>query len=298
MRLQAEDVVTVGYLGCVALLVAIFHERVEGAWFHLTIHILWIASVLALVWAAGRRPTRPFLHLRTWYHILSIPLAFRELHYLVHPINPQDIDPILVRWDWQIFSVHPTVWLERFMSPLLTEYLQLVYTTFYFLPLVLGFLLWRDKHWQGIRASLVGVVTAFYLSYLGYFAFPALGPRFEIGHLQTKPLEGLWLTHHIREILDSLELVQRDAFPSGHVGVSVLVLYYAWKYCRRAFPGYLLIVSSMVMSTVYLRYHYVVDVLAGFLLSIVSGWVASRLRTFFPNEVHPWSTNGHIQTKA
>lgn len=291
MRLQAEDAVTICYLGTVALLVAVSHRKIEAAWFHLAVHMVWIALVLGVVWMANKWPSRFFLHLRTWYHILSIPLAFRELHYLVHPINPKDIDSILVQWDWEIFGFHPTVWMERFTNPILTEYLQLVYATFYFLPLVLGFILWRQKQWEGLRASLVGVVTAFYLSYLGYFAFPALGPRFEMSHLQTRPLEGLWLTHHIREILDSLELIQRDAFPSGHVGVSLLVLYYAWRYCRKAFPPYAIIVSSMIVSTVYLRYHYVVDVLAGFLLSMVSGWLASRLRGLFPREAHPWSPN-------
>jgi membrane-associated phospholipid phosphatase len=288
MRLHAQDVVTLSYLCCVACLIGIFHQRVENAWFHLLLHAAWIGALAGLFWKSQRTPTRFWVHLRTWYHLVSIPLAFRELHYLVHPINPRDLDSVFVHWDLALLGVHPTVWLERITHPILTEYLQLIYTTFYFLPIVLGILLWRDRHWEGFQAAMVGVVTAFYLSYLGYFAFPALGPRFEIPHLQTRPLEGLWLTNWIRESLDGLELIQRDAFPSGHVGISLLVLYYAWRHCRRAFLPYLLVVGSLVFSTVYLRYHYVVDVLAGVILALVSGWLAEFLRGLMEREGLPW----------
>lgn len=291
MKLRPQDLVTLVYLGCVGSLILLFHQRVEHAWFHLILHVAWIAAVLGLVWKSQQGSSRLWVHLGTWYHLLSIPLAFRELHYLVHPINPKDLDWLFVKWDMALFGVHPTVWLEGCMHPLLTEYLQLVYTTFYFLPIVLGVLLWRDRNWVGFQAAMVGVVTAFYLSYLGYFAFPALGPRFEIAHLQTRPLEGLWLTHWIRDSLDKLELIQRDAFPSGHVGISLLVLYYAWRYCRKAFAPYLIVVASLVFSTVYLRYHYVVDVMAGVLLALLSGWVAYFLRNLMGEAQLPWAVS-------
>lgn len=297
MKIQAEDLITIGYLSCVGTLVALFYDRVQGAWFHLALHILWIGGVVGVVWKSSTTPTPLWLHVRTWYHLVSIPLAFRELHYLVHPINPKDLDPVFVEWDLKLLGVHPTVWLERIMHPILTEYLQMVYSTFYFLPLVLGYILWRQNRWDGFRAALVGAVTTFYVSYLGYFAFPALGPRFEIEHLQTRPLEGVWLTNKIREILDSLELIQRDAFPSGHVGVTVLLLYYAWRYCsRKTACAYGIVAASMVFSTVYLRYHYVVDVIAGLALSVVSGVLAASLRRLLPHEVTPWSYK-HIQTR-
>ncbi|MEJ5376326.1 MAG: phosphatase PAP2 family protein [bacterium] len=288
MKLRPQDLVTLFYLGCVGSLIILFRERVEDAWFHALLHLAWISAILGILWKSHQNPSKLWMHLATWYHIISIPLAFRELHYLVHPINPKDLDGLFVEWDFALFGVHPTVWLEQYMHPLLTEYLQIIYTTFYFLPILLGLLLWRSRNWEGFQAAMVGVVSAFYISYLGYFAFPALGPRFEIAHLQSRALEGLWLTNWIRESLDRLELLQRDAFPSGHVGISLLVLYYVWRYCRRAFPAYLVVVTSLVFSTVYLRYHYVVDVMAGVLLALVSGWLASLLRRWLPQEELPW----------
>jgi len=278
MNIRADDAVTLFYLACVALLVVVFHQRVEHAWVYPLSHVVWAGGILALVWKAHRTPRGLWIFARNWYHLPSIPLAFRELHYLVHAINPRDLDPLLTRWDWVLCGgVHPTVWLERFMHPWLTEYLQIVYSSFYFLPVILGVLLWWDRDFDGFQRTLAAVATGFYVSYLAYFAFPALGPRFEIAHLQQKGLEGIWLTGILRAGLDRLELIQRDAFPSGHVGVSLLVLYCAKRFSPRAFVPYLAVVLSLIVSTVYLRYHYVVDVLAGIVLAVVSGWLAKGI---------------------
>lgn len=279
MRVRSDDAVTFGYLGCVTLLVLLFHERVEHAWIYPIIHLVWAGGILGLIWKACNCPRTPWVQARNWYHALSIPLAFRELHYLVHPINPMDLDPLLARWDWYLCGgVHPTVWLEQWMHPWLTEYLQVIYSTFYFLPIVLGAFLWKRRDYDGFHMALLAVVTAFYLSYLGYMAFPALGPRFELASLQQQEIRGMWLTGWLRTTLDRLELIQRDAFPSGHVGVSLLVLYYSRRLGATAFVPYLVVVTSLTFSTVYLRYHYVVDVFAGVILALVSWWVAGAIR--------------------
>jgi membrane-associated phospholipid phosphatase len=278
MRLRADDAITLGYLGCLAMLVLVFRERVAHAWFYLAIHPLWAGAVIGLIWKAERTPHAPWIFARNWYHLLSIPLAFRELHHLVHPINPRDLDPLLAQWDLALFGVHPTVWIERLMHPWLTEFLQLVYSSFYFLPVILGMILWIRRDLRAFHIMLTAIVTAFYVSYLGYFAFPALGPRYELAHLQQQPLEGVWLSSFLRASLDQLELLQRDAFPSGHVGVSLLVLHYSRRFAPATMVPYLVVVLGLVVSTVYLRYHYVVDVLAGFVLAVVSAWLAATIR--------------------
>jgi membrane-associated phospholipid phosphatase len=69
----------------------------------------------------------------------------------------------------------------------------------------------------------------------------------------------------------------RAAFPSLHTGVSLLVLCYAWKYVRWYVLPLGLVVVGLLISTVYLRHHYVVDLLAGALLVPWTLWAAPRL---------------------
>ena len=68
--------------------------------------------------------------------------------------------------------------------------------------------------------------------------------------------------------MDALEGIQWDAFPSGHTAIAIIVLAMAARYQRRLFYPLLVITVSLMISTVYLRYHYVIDVIAGVLLAV------------------------------
>ncbi len=81
-------------------------------------------------------------------------------------------------------------------------------------------------------------------------------------------LHGIFSADTIRDTLNALERFKQDAFPSGHTAVVLLVLYYAWHYVRGLFWVFLPVVIALIFSTVYLRYHYVIDVLAGILLAV------------------------------
>jgi membrane-associated phospholipid phosphatase len=125
--------------------------------------------------------------------------------------------------------------------------------------------LWRQGWFKRFYFWVFILMCGFYLSYLGYVAVPAIGPRFILADQQTLPLSGVFLFETIRGTLDRAEGITRDCFPSGHTEITLLVLYYAWKFHRRTFWWMLAPCSAIILSTVYLRYHYVVDVIAGFM---------------------------------
>ncbi|HYQ48332.1 MAG TPA: phosphatase PAP2 family protein, partial [Thermodesulfovibrionales bacterium] len=205
------------------------------------------------------------------YHLIfptiSILAIFDSLGHLVHAINPQDIDPLLIRLDRLLFGGHPTVMMERIMMPLLTDLLQVAYSSYYLLPVTLGAVLLIRKRDDAFDRSLFLIMFCFYLSYAGYLLFPALGPRFTMSHLQHEELRGLFLTGPIQELLNRLEGIKRDAFPSGHTGIALTVLVLSRRYEKSLFRLFLPFVTALIFSTVYLRYHYVVDVLAGVILA-------------------------------
>src|SRR5712691_3532477 len=105
--------------------------------------------------------------------------------------------------------------------------------------------------------------------YFLYFLTPARGPRFYLAAYHTLPLTGLWLTTPLQAILDALEGIQRDAFPSGHTAIAIIVLAMAARYQRRLFSPLMGIAVSLMISTVYLRYRYAIDVIAGVLLAVL-----------------------------
>jgi membrane-associated phospholipid phosphatase len=273
LRLNPADKVAIAYLLFIAFLIAIFSFRIKW-WVFLHVgHAIAIAVVVLVarweqsVIGSGASLSRKRLarFIRGWYPVLLIPITYKELSYLIPLIHPHDFDAALAAIDYRFFGVHPTVWLERFTWPLLTEVLQLIYSSYYFLPIILGIVLWRSGRFEEFHFWVFIVLLGFYLSYLGYIAVPVIGPRFlpEIVQAQTKPLAGVWLFQPVREMLDRAEGITRDCFPSGHTELTLLVLYYSHRFHRKTFYWLLPIGTGIIISTVYLRYHYVIDVLAG-----------------------------------
>jgi membrane-associated phospholipid phosphatase len=218
---------------------------------------------------------------------ISILVIFDSLEQLVHYLNPGDIDPLLIRLDYMIFKGYPTVMMEKIMTPLLTDILQVAYSSYYFLPVTLGIVLKLKKRDAAFDRSLFFIMLCFYLSYLGYMLMPAIGPRFTMNHLQNSELQGLFLAHPIQELLNRLEGIKRDAFPSGHTGIALTVLYLAFKFEKRLFCIYSPFVIALVFSTVYCRYHYVVDVIAGVFLTLLTIVLGEIYYGYRSREIRP-----------
>jgi membrane-associated phospholipid phosphatase len=53
------------------------------------------------------------------------------------------------------------------------------------------------------------------------------------------------------------------ALPSSHVAVALCTVFFSFRYLRRIRHVHLAVAGLLCLSTVYCRYHYAVDVLAG-----------------------------------
>jgi len=268
------DQINIGYQMFMMVTITFHYFSIPNAGFFLVYHILIIGFLLWLSNAANGKFVK---WLRDFNPVIIIPSNFTELHYLVHNVNPIDYDQLLINIDYGIFGVHPTIWLENLSPPLLIEYFQIVYALFYFLPIILATLLYKRKAKDDFHFFVFVIVFGFYLSYATYFFVPAIGPRFTLNHLHTAPVTGLWFTESIRYTLNVLENIQRDAFPSGHTEITLLTMIYAWHYSRKFFWILSVIGTSLIISTVYLRYHYVIDVIAGILLALIVVFLAKPL---------------------
>lgn len=258
----------------VLILWTIAGRRLESPAIVLGAHLACFLAVVLLLIAASRFEGLPWQYAHAWYPLAVIPFLFRELHFLVPAVNPTDVDDLLIRADLVLCGVHPTLAIEAWIWPPAVEVLQVVYALFYFIPVALGIVLWRRKMWSAFAESQWAIVLGFLSSYLGYLMVPALGPRFS----QCPPPSGLWAAAWIQNTINDLELEMRDCFPSGHVEVSLLTLWCAYRFHRPTAWVLTPVVTALVLSTVYLRYHYVVDVLAGVVWAVAVAWTVKGWR--------------------
>ena len=267
--LRPADALTISFLLFLAALTMMFWEDIPKAPFLMSIYVSLVVSQIIVIMLQNRGWFFGILY-DIIFPVTCVLLIFDSLGSLVHYVNPEDIDPALIRLDYLIFQGHPTIMLERFMNPLLTDLLQLAYTTYYFIPIIFAVTLRLNNQRKEFDRTLFLVLFCFYLSYLGYILMPAIGPRFTINHLQTSELQGLFVAEPIQNLLNQIEGIKRDAFPSGHTAIPLVVLYLAYRFKRRLLWIFLPVVTALIFSTVYCRYHYVVDVIGGFGLALLS----------------------------
>jgi len=70
-------------------------------------------------------------------------------------------------------------------------------------------------------------------------------------------------------------------FPSSHIAVSIGTLYFSFRYLRSIRWLHLAAVVLLCLATIYCRYHYVVDVLAGGAMAAVLIPIGNRLHFKF-----------------
>lgn len=267
--LRPADALTILFLLFLSVLTIIFYRNIPEAPFFIGMYVSLLVSQIIVIMLQNRGRFFGVLH-DIIFPVTCVLFVFDSLGGIVHYVNPKDVDFFLIRLDYHIFNAHPTVLLERITSPLLTDILQLAYTSYYFIPLIFAITLLRDNQRGEFDKTLFLILLCFYLSYIGYILMPAIGPRFTIDHLQTVELRGFFVAEPIQRLLNQIEGIKRDAFPSGHTAIPLVVLYLAYRFKRGLFWLFLPIVSALIFSTVYCRYHYVVDVIGGVGLAVVT----------------------------
>jgi membrane-associated phospholipid phosphatase len=220
------------------------------------------------------------------------------LYYLIGPIRGgRDYDQLLIAIDRNVFGTDPTEWLTRLATPSVTEVLQIGYTSFYVLFILLGWELYRRHSRDRYDFFAFLCAYGFFLSYLGYFLLPAAGPRFTLhDHSRlNSELPGLFLTSYLRWFVNwggsvpmgvpndvAMAKAQRDIFPSGHTMMTLVMIHYSFRCQARV--RYLILAMGILVITgaVYQRYHYVVDIIAGLLFAVfcllTSGTVYTYIR--------------------
>jgi membrane-associated phospholipid phosphatase len=291
IEIRAEDVLTVA---CALLLVSVIgaasaFEQVrlseEDFWtisFILT-PLSWLVFAASLRYAIGREAAGLTKTLGTIGTVLRdwIPFPFFLVIYQTFRSNiwsillTRDRDYELLELDRLLFRETPSVTLQRFVHPFLTDVMVLAYFSHLFLPPLLAFFAYR-KEKTLFRKLLLAILVSGVLGSMGYLAVPAVGPQVAFPELFSVKLEGT-LYGPVIQILDSLR-APRDVFPSLHVGISTIVLYFGYRVLGpRTFAILLLLVLGNWVSTLYLRFHYFVDVIAGWLTAGLSIRLASDL---------------------
>ncbi len=249
----------------------------DGTW-----HPAWGSSAvgfggiaLGLVAVRGLAEASPKLR---WLHTVgnfwllpTIIFGHFNLGPILDSAHPRLLDAELAQLDLRLFGAHPALWLGERVGPVITEFVMICYYSYFLGPVVLGVLLYVRKKSLAYAEYTLGLTLYFVLNYIFYVVVPAVGPRYFLAGMFDAPLQGLWLTSTLDGLMRT-PVFDRDCFPSGHTGVTLTVLTFAWRYQRNYFWALLPIGTGLIAGTLIGRFHYGIDLIAAvpFVVTVVT----------------------------
>jgi membrane-associated phospholipid phosphatase len=213
-------------------------------------------------------------------------------------------DYILADLEQSILGMQPAfLFHQNYSQQWVSELLYMGYLAYY--PLIIGtslYFFFKDRRY--FEYFFFTVLVSFFAYYLIFILFPTAGPQFyfqAIGgeNVQAGIFPQIGNYFNLHPMLSSpndcsglfCEMVKGTqqvgerptaAFPSSHVGISSLIMILIFKNQRYIYFALLLpIYIALVLATVYIQAHYVIDVLIGFVTSVLFYFLGSYVYSHF-----------------
>jgi membrane-associated phospholipid phosphatase len=253
------------YLAITAALIATLGNAVPRRGWLVAGHVALSASLLIL--NRARPPAGIRRVLRDWQPLLLFPLLYKEVEVLAAVMGDWRLTAAIPAWESALFAGQPSLYLsERLAFMPLSEYLHFCYLSYVIvIPAVAAY--WYVSGRRAAFGELLLLLSTVLLgSYLFFILLPVDSPYYLSPRLGP-PLSGHFFFDLVHQI-SARGGARGGAFPSAHVSGAVVVSLVAWRHQRRL--AYLLVplTGSVMIATVYGRFHYVLDALAGAALAI------------------------------
>ncbi|HEU4382910.1 MAG TPA: phosphatase PAP2 family protein [Anaeromyxobacteraceae bacterium] len=222
-----------------------------------------------------------------FYPLPAAIAIFNVAGPLIGAANPARWDATFAALDQRLFGTLVTAWRSALGRPdWLTDLASLLYASYYVVPVAMAVALYLEGRRAEFGDAVFGFIATLLVSYAGYFLFPTTGPRVA-PEVAAQVLGGGAVSAGVRAFVHFAEVNQLDAFPSGHTALSLVFLAYGWRLFPRWRLPFLLATSGIIFSTVYLSWHYVVDLVAGAVQAACMAWLAPALRRAFGGRTRP-----------
>ncbi len=211
--------------------------------------------------------------------------SFSQLQYILPTARSVRVDGALYAFDHAVFGFEPAEVFDRFVTPETTEWFSFFYFGYFFILAahLLPFM-FAVRNIRLVSELAIGMVLLFCVGHLLYVAVPGYGPYQHLAGRFAHELDGPLWWRCVRATVDAGEVSARtDIFPSLHTAAPTFLALFSFRH-RRALTAFrlswlpmALFASQIVVSTMFLRWHYLIDVFAGLALAALCSTVAARV---------------------
>jgi hypothetical protein len=290
-ELSIHDWIVVTYLTILTLAVSMAGESIARTRClgHVAPMLAFCVTVLALVRGGLLKDNfvAPLTYRLAVYG--TVQISYFELRELLPLVNPRSLDGTLSFIDERILHFEPSLVMDRFVTPATTEWFAFFYFGYFallashVLPMV-----FFSRRGELLAPFALGMIFVYATAHTLYMVVPGYGPvRFLADRYQHELPPGVWLN----AVLNAVQSggAQKDIFPSLHTAGPVFLSLFSFHHrdklpFKYTWPFVSFFSANIVIATMFLRWHYLIDVLAGMTLSVtgfyLSAWVARREMQF------------------
>jgi membrane-associated phospholipid phosphatase len=214
-------------------------------------------------------------HLRNWIPLALMLLAYKEMGWLAPASHNHRLEQSWIVWDhllltrWRLRSV------IELAGPLFPSLLELCYVLVYALPAFSMSMLYVYRKSRDAESLLVIYLLGLFLSYVQFPFWPSEPPRIVFPGYDEPSMTTLFRQFN-HWILGGYG-IHTSVFPSAHVS-GAFAAAFALKRVLGERPwlyrGVFVYATLVAIATVYGRYHYAVDAVAGVVVGILAALVA------------------------
>ena len=272
LSFRSPEWVLISFFGYIAILPPWFRDRPILSYQHLLV----FAGVLALFAIIARAGQTRFAKiadlLRDWLPLVLIIVAFREMELFLPRHFGHSFESTWIVWDRLVLGAWGVRKMIESLDSLIPLWLELCYLLVYATGFFCVAILYVERRRSEIPQFLAMYLLGTLLAYALFPYFPSEPPRIVYPHVE-QPLITTWARSLNLWIL-KLGTIHVGVFPSAHVSSvfsAAWAMFLAVPQHKWIGYGLLLYSLSVSLATVYGRYHYVADVLAGCGVSLIPG---------------------------
>lgn len=209
----------------------------------------------------------------------TVQSSYFFFKHLLPVVNPGTLDAKLYALDHVLFGFEPAIWADQFVTPVTTEWFAFFYWCYFFLlaahifPIVFG-----ARSQMLVGEFMLGMLIIVCIGHTGYILVPGFGPYRAMPHLFRHELpSGLWMDLVWSTVRSGGAM--KDIFPSLHTAGPCFIAMFSFRNrdrlpFRYTWPLITFFAANIIGATMFLRWHYVIDVFAGFALATIAALVS------------------------
>jgi membrane-associated phospholipid phosphatase len=220
--------------------------------------------------------------IRDWLMLPLILLAYREMGWMALPQTSHALEQEWVKWDRLLLNDWGGRAVIESLGPVIPNVLELSYLLVYAVPFISVAYFYINSKNNRLDDFYSVLLFATLTTYALYPFFPSQPPRF-LWPDQDLPM--LSLLRRLNLFLVNNAGIHTSVFPSGHVAAAFSSAFGLWRFLPEvpwAGRRQMILATLISVATVYGRYHYAVDALAGLGMALIALALSFFWRTSSP----------------